>query len=122
MFRAQNKKVKIANSGTGYELFWVADNAAHVAKRAAHHSHLIDLVDVDKFASIAFYLNEPITKGVNKKSVGLGKYKGKFYMVVVYFVTSPSRRCIVESCHIVNTQHLLAICKEYEDILPQYNG
>jgi len=56
MFKYQNKKVNF--EGKSYELFWVTDFAQHIMNRKDHHSHRIDLKQVEDYAETAVFIKE----------------------------------------------------------------
>lgn len=113
MFRSHNIKITVLGEGRGkYELFWIAENAEHIVKREQDPSHLISIKQVEKFAERTAYLVQG-EKANHRLAYGLGVWRNKFYRVVCYLVEKPYKRCIIETCHVVNDQRTLAICKQY---------
>lgn len=112
MYRSHNPKIAVAGEQRGkYELFWVAENAEHVVKREHDPSHQMSIKDVERFAARATYL--VVGQRPNYRlAYGLGSWQGRYYQVVCYLVTKPYKRCIIETCHIVNDQRFLAYCKQ----------
>jgi hypothetical protein len=103
MYKYQNKKATL--NGKNYELFWVTDFAQHIMERKDHHSHRIDLRQIELYATGDIFWSK---EGSNW--FGLFKYNGKYYQIVAYFIDVP-KRCVIKTCHIVNSMKILDICK-----------
>jgi hypothetical protein len=119
MYRSHNKKIKLLDTGPGYELFLLPENAQHIIDRADHHSHQVTLLQVINLASAAYYINwkDYTTPEPHSKVMGLVKYDKKYYQIVAYLTELPSRRCILESCHVLNDDRLLRWCRNNDDLL-----
>jgi len=105
MYKYKNKKAYY--EGKSYEIFWVTDFAQHIMNRKDHHSHLIDLMEVEEYASTARFFKE------GKEWLGLFKHSGKYYQAIAYFIEKP-KRCVIKTCHVVNSGKILEICKEFK--------
>ena len=53
MYKYQNKKASY--DGKSYEIFWVTDFAQHIMNRKDHHSHKIDLKQIEAYAETAIF-------------------------------------------------------------------
>jgi len=73
--------------------------------RKDHHSHLIDLMEVEAYAEIAQFFK------MEKDWKGFFRYEGKYYLIVAYFIEKP-KRCVIKTCHVVNSGNLLELCKQ----------
>lgn len=103
MYKYQNKKATY--DGKSYEIFWVTDFAQHIMNRKDHHSHRIDLKEIEAYAEKATFVKE------EKQWQGLFKHNNKYYQAIAYFIEKP-KRCVIKTCHIVNSGKLLELCKE----------
>ena len=111
MYRSHNPKIAVAGELRGkYELFWVAENAEHLVKREADPSHQMSIKDVERFAAWATYVVYG-QRANYRLAYGLGLWQQKYYHVVCYLVDKPYKRCMLETCHVVNQYPLLQICK-----------
>lgn len=102
MYKYKNKKATY--EGKSYEIFWVTDFAQHIMNRKDHHSHMIDLMQIEKYAETAVFVKE------SSCWQGLFRHNGKYYTAVAFFIEKP-KRCVIKTCHVVNTGNLLEICK-----------
>jgi len=102
MYKYQNKKA--IYDGKSYEIFWVTDFAQHIMNRKDHHSHKIDLMQVESYAQTALFLKE------SNYWQGLFRHGGKYYVAIAYFIEKP-KRCVIKTCHVVNSGNLLEICR-----------
>ena len=103
MYKYLNKKAMY--EGKSYEIFWVTDFAQHIMNRKDHHSHKIDLMEVEAYASKARFIK------FGKEWQGLFKHNGKYYQAITYFIEKP-KRCVIKTCHVVNSAQLIELCKE----------
>jgi hypothetical protein len=103
MYKYQNKKAWY--NGKSYEIFWVTDFAQHIMNRKDHHSHKIDLMEVEAGAARARFVLD------GKQWYGFFRHLGKYYQAVAYFIDKP-KRCVIKTCHVVNSGNLLELCKE----------
>lgn len=119
MFRSHNKKVKLKDTGPGYELFLLPENAQHIIDRASHHSHKVTLLQVMNLAQAAYYIpyKEYLTPEPHIKAFGLVKYDDKYYHLVASFTELYNRRCILETCHVLSEDKLLRWCQRNDDLL-----
>jgi hypothetical protein len=104
MYRYQNRSVHYQNKK--YEIFWVTEFVVHINKRSAHHSHLIEIEDVEELALSAKYYPY---KG--NLYVGLAKFNSRFYSIFCYFV-DVNRRLVIKTCCQVNDPKLLKLSQE----------
>ena len=77
----------------------------HIMERKDHHSHRIDLKQIESYAADDIFWRK---EGPNW--FGLFKYNGKYYQIVAYFIDAP-KRCVIKTCHVVNSAKILDICK-----------
>jgi hypothetical protein len=103
MFKYRNKKAFY--NGKDYEIFWVTDFAQHIMNRRDHHSHLIDLKQIEDHLQTAPFIKE------QHQWQGLFRHNGKYYQAVAYFIEKP-KRCVIKTCHVVNSAKLLELCKK----------
>jgi len=102
MYKYQNKKA--VYNGKSYEIFWVTDFAQHIMNRKDHHSHKIDLMQVEAYAETAIFIKD------GRYWQGLFRHNGKYYQAVAFFIERP-KRCVIKTCHVVNSRNLLELCK-----------
>lgn len=109
MFRSHNRKVRLMLDGPGYELFWIAENAEHVITRANHHSHQISLLEAERLAEIAYFIHKGDynARMQYQKVIGVAIFRNKTYQIIAYLTDFPTRRCILETCHVVNDNKIL---------------
>lgn len=108
MYKAVNKKVTFERKQ--YEIFWVTDYVQHIVKRFTHNSHRINIIEIEKLALNAHYVHY---KKKDNLMAGIGRFNGKLYRVLVYFVKS-SKRCVIKTCSITSDNYLLQISKKYK--------
>ena len=88
MYKYRNKKATY--DGKEYEIFWVTDFAQHIMNRKDHHSHKIDLMQIEKYAEIALFIKE------ENCWQGVFRHDNKYYTAVSYFIEKP-KRCVIKT-------------------------
>jgi len=119
MYRAKNKRIKIAETGRSYELFLIPEHAEHIIKKAADASHQASLMQVIALAYNAYYI-EVTTKDQPEPHTlvyGLVIFREKYYQVVGYVTELYGGRFVLETCRVVSDNSLQALCLEFHDRL-----
>ena len=102
MYKYKNKNAEY--NGKKYEIFWVTDFAQHIINRKDHHSHQIDLKEIEAYVEIApFFKTE-------REWLGFFRHNNKYYQAVAYFIDKP-KRCVIKTCHVVNMGKYIELCK-----------
>lgn len=113
MFTRQNKRVRLEDDGLGYEIFWTSANVDHMVRKLGTAEHLPSLVDIERFAERAFFIAKGLRNEPHQyqKVFGLARHLNNFYQIVGYFTDKPTRRCIVETCSLVNDNKIRLFCQ-----------